>query len=891
MTKDLLEQSCGQTCHQDLHSRSFASLKMTGFYSPLALMLAELTQDIRYGARKLRTAPGFTSVAVLTLALGIGANTVMFGIVDAMLFRPPAEVADPGRLVRLEVQLPGPPGEPPEISSVVSYPDFTSVRERARGFAGVAAFARTSVLVGRGDEARTETAILASGDYFPLLGTRASEGRIITSADDREGAATPAAVLSWEYFQRAYSGDHRIVGQTIVLNGHAFTIVGVAAKNFVGTEPGSPALWTPLGTAPDLGYDARMVRSRFASWLSVIARLAPDVTPEQAQSSAQAALLAARDEGTELPPSGLGPGGGLPSAGAVRVQIGPGDAPGRSAGTPPPRRVRLTKIAGIGDERPARGGRRSLPVSLWFLAVTGTVLLIACANVANLLLVRAANRAHEIAVRLSLGATRGRLARQLLTESLLLALLGGVAASGVALAAVALLPRVLPLPPVGDVIDRRALVFTGLLTAATTLAFGLAPALRATREELSAVLGAAGRTRAGRSLGRDALVVVQLGASLALLVAAGLFVRSLRNVKAVDTGFDAGHLVLASADVRGARFTRSQAIDYWQRAVDRARTIPGVQQAALGSAMPFEMSLTFGIDIPSAPARDGRPRPTSADFVAPEYFATAGIRVVQGRAFTAEDREGGAPVAIVNETFARRYLPNANPLSACINGAGPGSSRACAQIVGVVADSRSGGVTRDPDPFLYQALAQRPAEFPPLTILLVRTTGDPSAVVGALRRELQALDSRVAFATVRPMTALIEPQLVPWRIGSFVFTLFGVLGALLAAVGLYGVVSFVVAQRTREFGVRIALGAQRGDVLGLVLRHGVRLVGVGLAAGALTAALSTRLFVSMMFGVSALDPLVYVAMAGLLALIAFLAAYVPALRATRVDPLEALRTE
>ena len=855
-------------------------------------MLTNFAQDLRYGARKLRTSPGFTLVAVLTLAIGIGANTVMFGIVDALLFRPPAEVADPARLVRVQLELQMPNGGPPQMSGVLSYPDFVNVRDRARGLARTAAFARTSIEVGRGDESRSESVMLASGDYFTALGVRASAGRLMSASDDRESAALPVAVLSWSYFQRAYSADPRVIGTTILLNGHSYTIIGIAPKRFGGIDAGMPSLWVPLGTAPDLGYDSRMVRSRFASWLTVIGRLAPNVTREQAQATVQAALLAARDEGAEAPPAGFGPGGRLP-AGEVRVQIGgPGGGRGGQPAAQPIRHARLTRIAGVGNN--ARdggpGGRRGTPVSLWFLAVTGTVLLIACANVANLLLVRAANRSHEIAVRLSIGATRGRLASQLLTESLLLAALGGIAAIAIAFAGAALLPNVLPLPPLPEIVDRRALAFTAAVAALTTLAFGLAPTWRATRQELNAVLGAAGRSRAGRTLGRDTLVVVQLGASLALLVAAGLFVRSLRNVKAVDTGFAAERLLLASADVRGARFTREQSVEYWTRALERVRTLPGVRGASLGAAMPFEMNLTFGVDIPSVPSPDGRPRPTSADFVGPEFFATAGIPVLQGRAFTADDREHGAPVAIVNQTFARRYLQSVNPLSACIAGGGP-DDEACAKVVGVVADAHYGDVTRDPEPFLYRPIAQRSAQMPPITMLYVRSEGAPAAVAGAIRRELQALDARVAFATVRPMTLMIEPQLVPWRIGSFVFTLFGVIGALLAAVGLYGVVSFVVAQRTREFGVRLALGAQTSDVMQLVLKQGMRLVIVGLVVGAIVAAISTRLFVSLMFGVSALDPMVYVGTAALLAVVALAASYIPALRATRVDPIEALRTE
>ncbi|MFN2564049.1 MAG: ABC transporter permease [Gemmatimonadaceae bacterium] len=866
-----------------------------------------LINDLRYGARMLRRAPGFTVAAVLTLGLGIGANTAMFGVVDSLLFRPPSGVVDPGQLVRVRMQLPAPRGEPAELSGVLSYPQYVTLRDRATGFAGVAAYARASVTVGTADESRSQPALLVSGDYFRVLGVRAAVGRLITHEDDRDNAALPIIVLSWHYWQRELGGDVNVIGRPMRLNGRSFTVVGVAPKYFTGVEPGGPALWAPLGTAPMLGYDERVTRSRFASWLSIVARVAPRLTRAQAQATAQAAVLAARDAGDAYVGGPGGPGGppgealgDVPGGGEVRVAIeGPDQSGGRRAAAPPPPQVRLTGLGGRDEPAipAAFGGERSVPISLWFLAVTAAVLLIACANVANLLLVRAANRANEMAVRLAIGATRGRLAGQLMTESLLLAALGAIAGVLLAFAGVSLLPRVMPLPPLPPFFDARLLAFTAVLTVATTALFGLAPALRVARSGLHATLGATARTHSARSVGRSALVVVQLGASLMLLIGAGLFVRSLRNVKAIETGFALDELLVVSADLRGARLTRERTAELWAGALSRVRALPGVRSASLGAGAPFEMVMMLPVGAPGRVAPDRRPMPAQADFVGAAYFATLGIPIREGRAFTDEDREGSTPVAIVNQTLARRIWGAASPIGQCMSAGMIGRDAPCLTVVGVAADARYAEITAAPAPFFYRPLTQRPRALPPMTVMHIRvdaSRSDPagmSALAAQVRREIQALDTGVPFVNVRPTADLIRPQMLPWRVGSTMFGLFGALGALLAAVGLAGVLSFAVAQRTRELGVRMALGAQRRDVLAVVLGEGARLVTIGVAVGLAAGAAATRFFASALYGVSPLDPAVYALTAAAMAAIGVIAMYIPARRATRVDPMVALRAE
>jgi predicted permease len=384
---------------------------------------------------------------------------------------------------------------------------------------------------------------------------------------------------------------------------------------------------------------------------------------------------------------------------------------------------------------------------------------------------------------------------------------------------------------------------------------------------------------------------VQLAASLVLLIGAGLFIRSLRNVKRIDVGFDAEHLLVAMAQGRGTRVPREQMEEYWRRAVERVRGMPGVSAAALGMVAPFQMNIMLPVDAPGFPSPDGQPRAAQTDFAGVGYFATLRIAIVQGRPFTEDDRAGGAPVAIVNEAMARRIWGGESPLGKCIRTGMIGGDAPCAEVVGVAANAKYADITADPEPFFYRPLAQRPRQAPPMTVLHVRATDDPGMIAGAIRRELEGLDAAVRFANVQPLMNLILPQIQPWRVGTLIFTLFGALGLVLAAVGLYGVLSFLVAQRTREIGVRIALGASSRSVLRLVLSQGARLIAIGVAAGLTLGAMATQLFASMMFGVSPLDPLVYIATALVLATIGMFAVYVPARRATQVSAMVALRAE
>jgi predicted permease len=813
------------------------------------------SQDLRYGLRTLLRAPAFTLIAIGTLALGVGANSAMFGIVDAMLFRAPSGVRDPESVVRLRIETPSRGGEPAAPSDIASYPDYADIRDNARGLAAVAAYVRTTTPIGAGDESRRELTILVSGNYFGLLGATPAIGRLLQPSDDGENSGLSVAVLSWDYWQRALSGDPRVVGTAVRIGGQPYTVVGIAARHFVGTDLGAPAAWLPLGIAPRLGFDAENVRRRFAQWVSIVGRLSSGVTIAQATEGASTALQVGRD-------GGKGGGSGAP-------------------------RVELSRLAGAGSSS-SDDGRRSqqvLPVSLWFLAITGIVLLIACANVANLMLARATQRAHELAVRASIGATRRRLVRQLMTESVLLATGGAVAGLVLAQAGTALLPRAIPIPPLPPLIDGRVLAFTLLVTVATSIAFGVAPALRAARTELLATLNASVRAGGTRSSTRNLLVVIQLAASVVLLVSAALFIRSLRNVRAIDPGFDAERLVSASGDTRSAPLSSEQSDDYWRRAAERIRSLPGVQGVALGAGLPFETGYTMPAGVPGA----GEPVAAQLDFADAAYFSTLGIQVLEGRAFIdADQRPTSAPVVIINRALARQLFGATPAIGRWIRAGPVGPGGACAEVVGIAEDVRFTDVTHDPVAFFYRPFGQRSAGWPP--VLHVRTApSNTGALTADVRRELLRLDGSVQYVRVQPLTDLLAPQLAPWKTGTLMFSLFGALGLVLAAVGLYGVIALLVAQRTHEIGVRVALGAQVRDVYGLLLAEGARLIVIGLTLGGASAAAASQLFTSMMYGVTRWDPVAYVATAAMLSVIGLCAVVIPARRATRVDPVIALR--
>jgi len=806
-----------------------------------------ILQDLRYGIRMIAKAPAFTVLATLALALGVCANTTIFSFINGLILRPLTGVEDPGRLVAVYTS---------DYSSGLfggsSYPDYIDFRNQADAFEGLAAYDQTVLnATGETDAERLRGAVVTP-NYFEVLGVKAQLGRTLQVSDDQ------SVVISDRLWKRRFSADPSVVGQTLRLNGKPYAIVGVTDPSFRGLRLGlPPEFWLPMTASSDYATSGRGDRG-----LELTGRLKPGVTPAEAQ--AQLTTIASR----------------LAQA-YPETNLGTLERPNEPRPMTVVRESRVEPSAQVSIWR----------VSLLLLAVVGLVLLIACANVANLLLARASVRRREIAVRLALGASRARLVQQLLTESLLLALLGGAAG----LIATHWTTRALPgfFPPndangLDLTLDWRVLVFTLGVSVFTGVLFGLAPALQASRQNLVASLkDEAAHGQRLRRLGlRDALVISQLALSLVLLVGAALFVRSLQRALSFDPGFVAQNLLIASMETRGASLNKQQGQAFYQQTVERIGSLPGAQSVTLVRIAPISGGgQRRGVTLEGYQPQPNEDTELNTNVIGLNYFNTMGIPLVAGRDFNAQDREGSPPVVIVNEELARRYY-GGNAIGKRLRIGG--SDASFSEIVGVARTARYRNLREQPLPFIYIPLGQ---EYQAGMTLMVRTAGEPAALVGPLRNEMRSLNRDVPVFSVQTMTERIGGQLAADRMIAVLLSIFGGGALLLAAIGIYGVMGYSVAQRTHEIGIRIALGADQREILKLIVRQGMVLIAIGAGLGLLLALAATRVLKSLLFDVSATDPFTFAVVVPLLIAVALLACYLPARRATKVDPLVALRYE
>lgn len=807
-------------------------------------------QDLRYAIRTLAKSPGFTLAAVLCFALGIGANATMFRVVDTLMFKPPAGVRDPGRVARLYfTQTANVFGRFTQAST--SYPNFTDLRDGVRAFAGLAAMWTRETAVGRGAAASQVRASLVSASYFSMLGVTPALGRFFGAEEDRPGAA-PVAVLGYTYWRRHYAGETAALGHSLLIGKALYTVIGVAPPGFAGIDLQGVDLWLPVAAAGrDLMADDALT-NRGDTWIELLARLKPGAT--SAQAAFEATMVYRHGDAAQIWKDS-----------AAAVELGP---------------IQAARGPGV-----STGAR----VSVWLAVVSALVLLIACANVANLLLARALRRRREVALRLALGAGRWRLARQFLLESLGVALMGAAAAMLVAVWTGPLMRRlVLPAGVVPEaVLGARLLAFTALVAVVAGTVSGVAPALQASRPDLARAIKAGEREGTyQRSRIRGGLLVGQTSLTLVLLVGTGLFVRSLRNVLGVDIGVEARRVTLADVNVFNLGYTRAQIGDLFERFLARARSLPGVADAALSTSGPFGWQFGSSIRVPGV---DTIPIPPSGgpyvNGVTPDYFTTLGTRILRGRGFTEADRAGAAPVVVVGETLARLLWPRGDALGKCVI---LRAHAGCAEVVGVAADQIRYEPTEGAKLQYYVPLDQQQNVH---RSLWVRTRGDPHLVAGELRRALSGVAPDLPYVRVRPLEDLVQPQYRPWRLGATAFGLFGGLALLLAALGLYGVLAYTVARRTQELGVRIALGATSWNVSRLVVRQGLGVAALGVGLGTVLALAGGRALASLLYGVRPADPLVLALSAAVLLAAAALATWWPARRATKVDPVVALRTE
>ncbi len=826
--------------------------------------MKDLIQDLRYGARMLAKRPGFTLVAIITLALGIGANTAIFSVVNAVLLRPlPFPQSERLAMVNTTNLARG------FTNFGTSMPDFRAWRERNHTFEKMAAFNTTSFNISGTAEPERVTGAQVSADLFDVLGVSPVRGRAFTGEEEIFGKHH-VVIVSEALWQRRFGAEAGLTDQTMTLNGEQYAIVGVMPRDFQFPDQ-TIALWTPLALADGSEYN-----TRGNYWLGVVARLKPGVAAAQAQAEMDGIFRQLEQEDTLF--------GGF--------------------GT----QVVLLHEATVGGVKTAL---------LVLLAAVGLVLLIACANVANLLLARAAARQREIAIRTALGAGRGRLIRQLLTESLLLGLAGG--ALGLLLAVwgvdalVGLGPNVPRLAEIG--IDRAVLIFTFALAILTSVIFGLVPALQSSKTDLNETLKESARSATGSARRRvlgNSLVVVEVALSFVLLAGAGLMINSLLRLQRVNPGFRTDHILTMQISLPSAKYAQDRpelTAGFFQQLIERVKTLPGVEAAGMTSGLPLTNSgwgKLFTIeDRPAPKSLDDIPN-VQYQQVSPDYFSTLGIPILKGRSFSERDTRDALPVAVINETLARRFFGDEDPTGKRLflgppeelvppGILPPGFRFQHFTIIGVIGDVRNNGLNQPLSTEIYtlhqQELASKFANPSNYMYLAVRTTTEPSSLVGAIRHEVQELDREQPIADIATMEELLATSLSQSRFSTLLLGVFAGVALILAAVGIYGVMAYSVAQRTHEIGIRVALGAQAGDVLKLVIRQGLTLTIAGVAIGLGAALIITRVMTSLLYGVTATDPLTFAVIPVLLTGVALAASFIPARRATKVDPMVALRYE
>ena len=821
-------------------------------------MMENFIKDIRYGVRMLSKNPGVTLVAIITLALGIGANTAIFSGVNAFLMRP-LNVPNAHELVRpMEMT------EDRDLTDEFSYPDFLEYRNQSTSFSGLSAEDMLQAAIDAENQNDVIWGQVVSANYFDVLQVTPIMGRSFSANEDQTVGGNAVVVLSHSFWQRRLASDPNIVGKTVQLNDRAYEVIGVAPESFVGSKFALALdFWVPISMAEELRRNPDLLKDRGSHWMNVVGRLKPGVSLEQA--SAEMSTIATRMNQT------------YPDNRATSTQA---------------------KVLGEVEGRFEDMGTVFRSAGAIAMAITGLILLIACANVANLMLARAAVRRKEIGIRLALGANRARLVRQLLTESVLLSLLGGGLGLLLAFWVTDLMQGFVPILEYKIVdnffsLDSRALVFTLIVSLATGLVFGLAPAWHSSNPDVVPVLKGdpekvqRGRLRAFRL--RNMLVVAQVALSLVVLVCGGLFIKSFRKAQTMDPGFGNRNGLIAFMSPHLIGYQEEQSRNFYKQVVERVTSLPGVEAAALARTLPLgDSSNSNGPILKEGEtlARGSAGRNIMTNVVSPDYFKTMQIPIIEGRDFDDRDQPKTQRVVIVNQKMAQMLWPGESAVGKRIFiGA---ESRDAMEVVGVVKTGKYRNLAEDPRPFFYYSSGQRR---PATMALVVRANVDPRSLVSAVRSEIQALDRRVPVFGVKTMDehktyALWAPNMA----ASFSLA-FGVVAILLSAVGLYSVMAYVVSQRTREVGIRMALGANRSDVMKMITRQGMRLAVIGVGIGLVLALALAKVLSSLLIGVSGYDVTIFILVPTMLAAVALVACYLPARRATKVDPLVALRYE